>query len=102
MTTRCPSLMRATAVSTMRERTDNRGSCVFSWTIELEPVKGCLFSHCIPVRPKPLHTQFDHNGETFMALHAYLCIVSNTMPLLEGSSEQHQRSDLTALTVWNI
>lgn len=38
MTTRCPSLMRATAVSTMRERTDSRGSCVFSLTIELEPV----------------------------------------------------------------
>ena len=40
MTTRCPSLMRATAVSTIRERIDKRGSCVFSWTIELEPVKG--------------------------------------------------------------
>ena len=39
MTTRCPCLMRATAVSTMRERIDNRGSCVFSWTIELEPEK---------------------------------------------------------------
>ena len=39
MTTRCPSLMRATAVSTMRERMDNRGSCVFSWTIELDPIR---------------------------------------------------------------
>ena len=39
MTTRCPSWIKLTAVSTMRESMDNSGSCVFSWTIELEPIE---------------------------------------------------------------
>lgn len=71
MTTRCPFLINLTAVSTMRESIDSSGSCVFSWTIELEPVEnvhqplGSMTTHV-------LHTQFNHNGEMSVALHAYL------------------------------
>jgi hypothetical protein len=39
MTTLCPSLIKLTAVSTMRESVESRGSWVFSWTMELEPVR---------------------------------------------------------------
>ena len=71
MTTRCPSLINLAAVSTMRESIDSSGSCVFSWTIELEPVEnvhqplGSMTTHT-------LHTQFNHNGEMLVTLHAYL------------------------------
>ena len=38
MTTLWPSLRSFTAVSTITLSVDRRGSCVFSWTIELVPL----------------------------------------------------------------
>src|SRR5947207_13711497 len=39
MTTLCPFLRRLTAVSTIRERMERRGSCVFSSTMEEVPLR---------------------------------------------------------------
>lgn len=72
MTTRCPSLMRATAVSTIRESIDNSGSCVLSCTIELEPVERSQSATILEIA-HPLRTQFDHNGKMSVTFHgAYL------------------------------
>lgn len=71
ITTRCPSLTSLTAVSTMRDRIDNKGSCVFSWTIELVP--GSVHRQKqLAFRRLALRTQFDDNCEMSVALHAYL------------------------------
>ena len=55
----------------MRERIDNRGSCVFSWTIELDPIRKPS-QLLYPNIPRSLHTELNHDGEMFLALHAYL------------------------------
>lgn len=72
ITTRCPSWRSLTAVSTMRVITDSRGSCVFSSMIELLPGFAFPKSASTTIYPKNLHTQFNHNGEAFIGLHAYL------------------------------
>ena len=96
MTTRWPSFMRATAVSTMRERIDSKGSCVFSWTIELDPMKRSS-QQLYPSIPHSLHTELNHDGEMFLALHAYLFgNVSHLAIALHVKARE--RPDPTALT----
>jgi len=68
MTTLCPSLRSLTAVSTIRERVDRRGSCVFSSTMEEVPF-GLLVS-VLPNNDYCLYrfqfTELNDDGETFL------------------------------------